>query len=477
MKRHLTEEPVQRALPIRRWLALALVVTFLVPAIATVSVAWTQFGAAWHSGGQAAQILRAGAAHWSEPAWQSATHDKLTPQGVDFVLTERGHELYRSSAHPLAGADASHQRTVQRLVIGGKRRQVALIYSNALGPGGASDAFWLVPLVGIATLLLTLGAIAWFVGRTLITPLAAASHATRQIAAGDLAITLPTSRVREVGELNAAFLAMSEELRASLQQQAAIEEERRLFVGAIAHDFRTPLFSLRGHLEGLEQGLATTPRKTAQYIQICREKADALERLIADLFAYTKIEYLEQTLQRAPLELGMTLGKVVDGRQREAEAKGVALELDEPLGACMVEGDEQLLGRAAENLLDDALRYTPPGGRIAVRCRPDGDLVRFIVADTGPGLALRDLPRLFEPLYRHDPSRSRETGGTGLGLAIARRILRAHGGDLVAANRTTGGAQFTGSVPRLPRSAASAPLPVPAGSTNYGADGSEASPI
>jgi signal transduction histidine kinase len=121
-----------------------------------------------------------------------------------------------------------------------------------------------------------------------------------------------------------------------------------------------------------------------------------------------------------------------------------------------VEGDEHLLGRAVENLLDNALRYTPAGGKIEVRCGADGEVVQFTVADTGPGIAPRDLPHLFEPMYRADPSRSRETGGTGLGLAIARRILRAHGGDLRASNRAGGGAEFSGLLPRQLTAAGSA---------------------
>jgi signal transduction histidine kinase len=115
----------------------------------------------------------------------------------------------------------------------------------------------------------------------------------------------------------------------------------------------------------------------------------------------------------------------------------------------MVEGDEQLLARAVENLLDNALRYTPAGGRIEIGWSPQEDLVRVTVADTGLGIAPRDLPHLFEPMYRAEPSRSRDTGGTGLGLTIARRIFRAHGGDLTAANRPAGGAAFTATVPLL----------------------------
>ena len=437
-----------RTLPIRRWLALALAVTFLVPALATVTVAGLEFGGTWHSRGEATQLLRAGVSRWNDPVWQAATRAKLASQGVDFVLVENGRTVYRSRPDPLAGTDANHQRTVQQLVIPGmKPKRVAYIYSNSFAWwGGTAGAFWLVPVVGLAALLITLAAIAWFLGRTLLTPLAATSSAARQVAAGDLDVEIPGSRVREVVELSSAFVAMSAELRASLRHQAEIEEERRMFVSAIAHDLRTPLFSLRGYLEGLEKGVATTPQKVAQYVQVCREKAGVLERLISDLFAYARIEYLEQTLHREPLDLGALLGRAVEGRRREAEARGVTLELGGSPQACLVQGDEHLLGRAVENLLDNAMRYTPPRGRVEVRWCSDGDRATFTVADTGPGIAPHDLPHLFEPMYRADPSRSRQTGGTGLGLAIARRILRAHGGDLVAANRTAGGAEFSGCI-------------------------------
>ncbi|HEX6506844.1 MAG TPA: HAMP domain-containing sensor histidine kinase [Chloroflexota bacterium] len=445
----------RRTLPIRRWLVLALIITVLVPVIVTAATALSQLYPTLHAQDEAPLILRAGARHWTKPAWQTATRAAFAQHGIDFVLIEQGHEVYRTSADPLAGTDANHQRSVQQLVVGGTRHQMAYIYFAA---ASAPASIWSVPLVALATLILTLVAIGWFLRWTLIKPLAATSDAARRIAAGDLTIKLPTSRVREVAQLNAAFLAMSDELRESLYRQAALEEERRLFVSAIAHDLRTPLFSLRGYLEGLEQGVATTPQKVARYIKVCREKADALERLIADLFAYTRVEYLEGTLQHAPLDLGMLLRKVVEGRQREAEADGVRLKMDEPARACMVEGDEQLLGRVVENLLDNALRYTPPGGKIDVRWGSQGDIVQFTVADTGPGIAPRDLPHLFEPMYRADPSRSRETGGTGLGLAIARRIMRAHDGDLLVANQTTGGAIFTGSIPLLHQSVRAEPV-------------------
>ncbi|MGH2444203.1 MAG: sensor histidine kinase, partial [Chloroflexota bacterium] len=190
------------------------------------------------------------------------------------------------------------------------------------------------------------------------------------------------------------------------------------------------------------------------------------ERLIADLFAYTRSEYLDQTLQRQSLDLVELLNKIVDGRRREAERKRVELQVDGLRHGCMVEGDPQLLERAVENLLDNALRYAPDGGAIGLRWRVNGSRTEFSVFDTGPGIAAHDLAHLFEPMYRADVSRSRETGGRGLGLAIARRILRAHGGDLVAANRETGGAEFTGSLPLGPH-VPGGPAPVLSGSRDY----------
>src|SRR5579884_2635464 len=113
-------------------------------------------------------------------------------------------------------------------------------------------------------------------------------------------------------------------------------------------------------------------------------------------------------------------------------------------------GDRHLLTRAVENLLDNALRHTPAGGAIRVSLGAQGRQVVVRVADTGPGIAAQDLPHLFTPLYRGEASRNRQTGGAGLGLAIARRIARAHGGDLTAANRAGGGAVFTVSLPLDP---------------------------
>jgi signal transduction histidine kinase len=219
---------------------------------------------------------------------------------------------------------------------------------------------------------------------------------------------------------------------------------------------------LRGYLQGLQRGVAATPEKAAHYLEMCQAKADELEHLVADLFAYTRLEYLELEPERQPLDLGDVLRQVVEGAQPLAATKGVTLTLDASAHPARLLGDSHLLARAVENLVDNAIRYTPPEGVVCVRWRADGARnITFSVADSGPGIAPDDLACLFKPLYRGEASRNRQTGGAGIGLAIAQRILVAHGGSLVAANRPEGGAIFTGTLPGLrqmatPAAAASA---------------------
>jgi len=301
-----------------------------------------------------------------------------------------------------------------------------------------------VLLVLLVTLVLTLVCLAWLTGRQVLHPLKAMSAAAQQIALGNLEIRVPEPQVREVAEVASAFAAMSTALRSSIEDQARLEQERRFFISAAAHDLRTPLFSLRGYLEGLERGLADTPEKAARYIAVCRQQADTLERLVADLFTYTRLEYLEQTPEFEQLELGALVRAAIESVRLRAESKRITFVLDAPGVPLAITGDRHLLLRAVENLLDNALRYTPDGGTIHVHWWGEPGRCWFRITDTGPGFASSDLLHLFAPMYRGEGSRNRQTGGAGLGLAIAHRILRAHHGNLIAANSRSGGAEVQG---------------------------------
>ncbi len=296
---------------------------------------------------------------------------------------------------------------------------------------------------------MTLGVVAIFLNRAVLRPFTAMSRAARLVADGITDVDLPASAAREVAEATTALRIMSTGLSAAARRQADMEQERRLFIGAVAHDLRTPLFTLSAYLNGLRDGVAATPEKAGHYMAVCREQTAQLEHLVTDLFAFATVEYLEQQPPREPLELGHVLRGAVDGLQPRATSHGIDLIVMDPSVPCPLMGDAQSLSRVVANLLDNALRYTPAGGRVAVGWGHGAEThtVFFTIEDTGPGLAVEDLPHLFIPLYRGEASRNRQTGGAGPGLAIAQRIVRAHGGDLTARNGATGGAVFTAWLP------------------------------
>ncbi|MGZ3674388.1 MAG: sensor histidine kinase [Ktedonobacterales bacterium] len=473
----------RRALPLRLWLVLAVVAITGAGFVAQVTL--TAVMSVWEQQVEDArltsvrQIIGTDAAHWRNPAWQRQADASLAALGVDVALyatrpepsgqpgqasyvTAGAYKFLGASGKDASGAtanqpsaetqpDMSARVVFQRIVIENQTQSVtyspvgvALLWDTRPAPGEMLGFVW--PAVELGAFALTLAIVLWLIGQPVLRPLAAMSQAAEDIAGGDLDVHLPLTPVREIAAVGAALEGMSAALRQSLDQQSTLEEERRLFVGAIAHDLRTPLFMLRGHLKGLERGVVATPEKVAHYIAMCQAKADALERLIADLFAYTRLEYLEQTLERAPLELGELLSQAVEGARPLAVAKGITLTLNGPNEPCPLVGDGHLLTRAIENLLDNALRHTPKGGTIRARWSQARDAV-FTVEDTGLGIPAHEMPHLFTPLYRGESSRNRQTGGAGLGLAISRRILRAHGGDLTAANVPQRGAVFTGTLP------------------------------
>jgi signal transduction histidine kinase len=442
-----------RMLGIRRWMVVGMLSFFLFPALAYTVTNVFDHAVVQRSASQSppsasaldseVQGIAGGAADWHDPQWQASLRDTVNTLGVGVVLHDpTGAEIFRaghvnSGGHSPWGGVANRQATV---LDGG--REIGTVELSA-----PQHDDHLARAAATIALVLAIIHAGWRIRRSVVQPLEAMGRAARQIAGGDLDFTLPTSSVREVADVRDAFETMGEGLRDSIGRQAELEEERRFFIGAIAHDLRTPLFALRGSLVGLAQGLADSPEKAARYVAVCRQKADQLDRLVEDLFAYTKAEYLTQTIRHERLDFGSLMDEAIEGVRPQAQEKGVTITRHAPEDSPVIRGDAHLLGRVVENLLDNALRHTPSGGAVTVGWRAEPGRLTFTVADTGPGIDARDLPHLFDPLYRGEASRNRETGGAGLGLAIARRILHTPGGDLAAANRPAGGAEFTGWLP------------------------------
>ncbi len=223
------------------------------------------------------------------------------------------------------------------------------------------------------------------------------------------------------------------------------EAVRRDFVANVSHELRTPLASLRAMAETLRDGGLEDPQLGVRFLGQMLEEVDRMTRLVNDLLDLSALEAGVVRLRREELQARELLEAVARRYQQAASRRGVRLAVRP--GEARLQGDRDRLEQALGNLVDNAVKYTPPGGRVELGVEAGGAEVRLVVEDTGPGVPPEHLPRIFERFYRADPSRSREEGGTGLGLAIAKHIALAHGGRVEACNRPEGGARFAVVLP------------------------------
>lgn len=388
---------------------------------------------------QAIQIISQNERNWTNPTWQHRMLADLKRKSIDAQLVSPSGQVILETVQHGDTHWMSSQQVV--LMVDGKWIGTVLLYQ----PGWADPT---AAIGMVVTAILAITFVSFQVGRNVIKPLESMSRAALQIAEGDLDFKLASSSAVEIREVRTAFQIMVSGLRDAFAKQQKLEEERRFFIGAIAHDLRTPLFSLRGYLDGIEQGIVSSPVKIAHYVAVCKEKAIHLERLVSDLFAFTQLEYMEQTLQSEQLNFTDIVNTTVASLIRKAQERKIVLNATTPNGNCLISGDPHLLERAITNLLDNSLRHTPEEGRITIELLRESEKVVLQISDTGQGFLPDDLPHIFEPMYRGDKSRNMATGGAGLGLTIARRIFRSHGGDLLAGNSPHGGAVLTGWIPR-----------------------------
>jgi two-component system, OmpR family, phosphate regulon sensor histidine kinase PhoR len=225
-----------------------------------------------------------------------------------------------------------------------------------------------------------------------------------------------------------------------------LERVRRDFVANVSHEFKTPLTAIQGFAETLLSGALDDHANRARFVEIIREHARRLARLTDDLLKLSRIEAGRLELELRPIRVEALVNGCLETARLNAQGRGLEIQVDLPGNLPAVRGDGAQLGEVLQNLLDNALQYTPPGGKIEVQARANGHDVIFTVTDTGIGIPESDLERVFERFYRVDTARSREAGGTGLGLAIARHIVDAHGGRIWVESAVGQGSRFHFSV-------------------------------
>jgi len=265
--------------------------------------------------------------------------------------------------------------------------------------------------------------------------LASEVEAFRTNESGSSAAALQTD---EVTRLDASFHEMAE--RIALQ-----DKELKELIANVSHDLRTPLASLRGYLDTLilKEG-QLSPEEQRRFVEIASKHSERLGRLVDELFELAKLESKAAPLRVEAFSMAELVQDVVLKFQLRAEQAGIRLAAEFRPDLPLVSGDIAMMERVLENLIENAIRYTPAGGNVTVSLVPDKDKLLVRVTDTGVGIAEESLPFIFDRFWRGDESARR--GGAGLGLAIAKRILELHGTELVAQSRVNAGTTFTFAV-------------------------------
>lgn len=291
--------------------------------------------------------------------------------------------------------------------------------------------------LGAAALALIMGVL---LARSLSHPLQELTQATRAVAQGDLTLQVPVRSQDELGQLASAFNQMSTQL-------GRARDQRRQMTADIAHDLRTPLSIILGHSEALHEGILLP---TPDTFYIIHDEAKRLSRLVEELRTLSLAEAGELPMSPRAVAPEALLERALVAYTPQAQKQDISLTLQAPPDLPAINVDPDRMAQVFDNLLNNALRFTPAGGQITLGAAAADDMVHFWVRDSGPGIPADDLAHIFNRFYRGDKARQRQEGSSGLGLAIARSIVESHQGRIWAASAMGQGATFHLELPVSP---------------------------
>jgi signal transduction histidine kinase len=303
------------------------------------------------------------------------------------------------------------------------------------------DLRWrLVISTGVAAVVASTAGL--LLSRALTHPIRQLTLAADEVARGDLERQVPVRSADEIGRLGQAFNRMVAQLRAT-------ERMRTDFVSNVSHELRTPLTAIKGLVETLRDGAVDDREVRDRFLATMEDETDRLIRLVNDLLVLSKADSQALKLKREPLDVRDLVERSVHKLAPQLEEKGIVVEVGVSDGPQLVLADADRIEQVLVNLLDNAIKYSPEGGRITVAIDEGGaEMVSVAVRDEGVGIPAGDLPRVFERFYRVDRARARDGGGSGLGLSIAKAIVEAHGGDITLRSEEGQGTTVRFTLPR-----------------------------
>ena len=277
------------------------------------------------------------------------------------------------------------------------------------------------------------------ISRGITKPIKQLSEASKKIAKGELGYQTKVRSSGEIGRLADSFNYMSRTL-------AELNNARRELIADISHELRSPLSRIQTDAEILLDRDLLKEKRDLHLKAIC-EEVKHLDHLIGDLFEISKMELKKAELNFEPAKLQDIVNSEIAKISSTLKEKVISIETNISQTIPIIKIDKRRISQVIGNLLSNALRYTPEGGKIIIGSKENGDFVEIFVEDNGIGISKEELPKIFERFYRVDKSRTRETGGTGLGLAIAKQIVEAHGGKIFAESELNSGTTITFTLP------------------------------
>jgi two-component system, OmpR family, sensor kinase len=293
-------------------------------------------------------------------------------------------------------------------------------------------------IIGAVLTLLVSAALSLLLARYFSRPVRVLRDATHAIASGNLDVRvagLMRGRRDELGALAVEFDVMAVRLRTLL-------ETRQTLLRDVSHELRSPLARLQ-----IALGLARRPgADLVQEMDRIENEAQRLDELIGEILSLSRLDDPVRQLQREDVDLYELLDTLCESARLEGAPRNISVALSCP-EVLQLQGDRELLYRAVENVLRNAVRFSPDGGQVSVRAVPEPRAVLVTIEDQGQGVPADALPHLFEPFYRVAAARDRDSGGHGIGLAIAARVIRLHNGSIAAANLPAGGLRVSMQLP------------------------------
>jgi len=342
--------------------------------------------------------------------------------------------------------------------------QVTLANPYTFRASAIANLTGLLIAIGLFALALSV-IVAAGLARRFTTPLRRLTDASRALAEGDLGSRVPLEHFRagasELTALALQFNAMAERLEESVTIIRRDRDRSRDFLADVSHELRTPIAAMRTFNELLKGAAGDDPVARTEFLESSGQQLERLDWLAQNLLELSKLDSGLVLLELRPDDLRAAVESAVEQAEPSADRRGITLDLVLPDGPIRIRHDPQRIGQVVANLVGNAIKFTPRGGRVTVEAQAVRDGARIDVTDTGVGIDASELPHIFERFYRGSRANEARGSGSGLGLAIVRSIVEMHGGTVAVTSRLGTGSRFTVNLPRDPRTVEAGNPPAP----------------